>query len=149
MLKEQFTAEEWATLEFAPLWAFVGVAGVDNEIDDKEKEALAQELMEWALYKEPLVQEVFLSVGQNLATTLPAFAADSRDLLTGLKDVADLLDRKVTPEQAHNFKGALILLARKVGEASGVSATKGADNVSDAEKMAVVMIGTALRFVPS
>jgi hypothetical protein len=149
MLKEQFTAEEWATLEFAPLWAFAGVASIDNIVDDKEKESLARELTEWALYKEPLVQEVFLSVGQNLATTLPAWAADSRDLLVGLKDVADLLDRKVTPEQAHNFKGALILLARKVGEASGTSVTAGEENVSDAEKMAIVMMGTALRFVPS
>jgi hypothetical protein len=149
MFKEQFTAEEWSTLEFAPLWAFAGVAAIDNEIDDNEKAALGQELAEWALYKEPLVQEVFLSVGQNLATALPAFIADSRDLLVGLKDVADLLDRKATPDQAHKFKGALILLARKVGEASGDTGPAGDENVSDQEKMAIVMIGTALRFVPS
>jgi len=149
MFKEQFTAEEWSTLEFAPLWAFAGVAAIDNEIDDNEKTALGQELAEWALYKEPLVQEVFLSVNQNLATALPAFVADSRDLLVGMKEVADLLDRKVTPEQAHNFKGALILLARKIGEASGSVATAGSDNVSDQEKMAIVMIMTALRFVPA
>ncbi len=149
MFKEQFTAEEWTTLEFAPLWAFAGVAAIDNEIDDREKASLGQELAEWALYKEPLVQEVFLSVNQNLVTALPAFLSDSRDLLVGMKDVADLLERKVTPEQAHNFKGALILLARKIGEASGDSLVPGAENVSDQEKMAVVMIGTALRFVPS
>jgi hypothetical protein len=149
MLKEQFTDEEWQTLQFAPLWVFAGVASIDNNIDDKEKEALAKELSEWALYKEPLVQEVFLSVGQSLPTTLPAFAADSRDLLVGLKDVADLLDAKVTPEQSHGFKGALILLGRKVGEASGTTFAAGEDNVSDAEKMAIVMMGTALRFVPS
>lgn len=149
MFKEQFTAEEWTTLEFAPLWAFAGVAAIDNEIDDREKAVLGQELAEWALYKEPLVQEVFLSVNQNLVTALPAFLNDSRDLLVGMKDVADLLERKVTPEQAHSFKGALILLARKIGEASGVGFVPGAENVSDQEKMAVVMIGTALRFVPS
>jgi len=125
------------------------VAAIDNTIDDNEKATLSQELAAWALYKEPLVQEVFLSVNQNLATTLPAFVADSRDLLAGMKDVADLLESKVTPEQAHNFKGALILLARKIGEASGGSFVAGDENVSEQEMMAVVMIGTALRFVPS
>lgn len=149
MYKEQFTAEEWETLEFAPLWAFGCVASRDDNIDENEQAALCQELSDWASYKEPLAQEVFLSVNQNLMPAFSAFLADSRDALVGLEDVADLLERKVTPEQAHHFKGALILLARKIGEASGDGFSAGDGNLSEEETTAIVILAKTLRFTPS
>jgi hypothetical protein len=144
MYREQYSAEEWATLEFAPLWMFTGVAGIDENVDDQEVGTLAKELAEWALYKEPMVQEVMLSVGQNLPEVMTRYHGDSRNVLVGLKDVSALLDRKATADQAKNFRGAMMLLGRNIAEASGSGIAGTESNASIEEKAAMLALGQAL-----
>ena len=86
-----FTSEEWRTLQFAPLWIFSLVAGADGSIDKKEIAALAKELQEAVLFKEPLARDVLLSVATNFADVMSQYQADSRNAVTGLRDVADLI----------------------------------------------------------
>ncbi len=119
MFRESCTMEQWRTLQFAPFWVFTAVASADGKIDEKETAALAKELSEWGLFKEPLVREVLSSINSALADVMDHYRADSRDIMVGLKDVADVLDSKVTQEQAKNFKSALLLIGRDVAQASG------------------------------
>ena len=144
MFREQYSAEEWATLEFAPLWTFTGVAGIDQSIDELEIGALAKELAEWALYKEPLVQELLLSVGQNLPETMTRYRDDPRDVLTGLKDVSALLNRKATGDQAKGFRGAMMVIGKNIAEASGSGIAGTDSNASIEEKAAMLALGQAL-----
>jgi hypothetical protein len=98
-----FASTEWLTLQFAPLWIFSAVAAADRNIDKKEIEALAKELQEAILYKEPLVRDVLVSVATDFSNIMSQYKTDPRNVTTGLQDVADLLDKKVTPQQAQNF----------------------------------------------
>jgi hypothetical protein len=145
MFRESYTAEEWRTLQFAPLWVFAAVASADGNIDEKKVGGLAKELSEWAQFKEPLVQEVLLSLGTDLASIMARYTADSRNVMVGLKDVADLLDKKSTPEQAKNFKGAMLLIGRNIAQASGDGLGGGFDTISQEGKTALALIVIALR----
>lgn len=138
-----FTKEEWTTLQFSPLWMFTLVAGADERIDEKEFRALVKELAEAMLYREPLVQRVFLSVATDLLAVMQAYKDDPRDVLQGLKDTARVLSRRVSPEQANNFKKALLLVGQKVAEASG-GGLFGGEKVSDQEKAALVLAAMTL-----
>lgn len=145
MLKESFTTNEWHTLQFCPLWVFAAIAGADKKIDDKEAGALAKELSEWAQFNEPLAQEVLLTVGNDLSNVMSLFNKDSRDVMAGFRDVADLLDRKATPQQSKGFKGAMLLIGRNIAQASGGGIFGTGDKISTEEKNALALIMVTLR----
>jgi hypothetical protein len=124
---------------------FTAVAGIDSQIDEKEMQGLAKELSEAMLYKEPLAKEVFASVASDFGTVMSAYAADPRDVLKGLSDVADLLDRKGTAEQAKGFKGSVLVLGRNIAESSGGGLLH-KKKTSEAEEKALMASFAALRF---
>lgn len=117
-MRSRFTAREWETLQFAPLWVFTMVAGADRKVEKGEVAALARELAEAHLFRNDLAREVFGSVAANFAQVWPAFTADSRDVVTGLRDVVTVLQKVSSPE-AEGFKRALIFIGSKVAEAGG------------------------------
>lgn len=144
--KESYTAEEWQTLQFAPLWAFTQVAGMDDNIDEKEFQAMAKEFGEAALYKEPLVREVFGSIATDVGNVLEAYRKDPRKVEGGLVDTAKVLDEKSDPDEANGFKGSVIGVGKKVAEASGGLLGRG--KMSEEESKALVWIATQLRWSP-
>ncbi len=117
-MRSLFTAREWETLQFAPLWIFTMVAGADRKLEKGEVAALARELGEAHLYRNSLAREVFASVAEGFRQVWPAFQADPRDVLAGLQDVVAAL-RKIDPSEAEGFKRALIFLGIKIAEAGG------------------------------
>lgn len=117
-MRQQFTAREWETLQFAPLWLFVMIAGADRKIQKQEVAALAKELAEAHLYRNNLAREVFGSVAADLGRIWPAFGADPRGVVEGLQEVVQVL-RKIDASEAEGFKRALIFLGSKVAEAGG------------------------------
>jgi hypothetical protein len=142
-IKDSYTPEEWQTLQFAPLWVFGAVAGADQNIDQKEAEALAKEIADAPLYKEPLVREIMISLASDFSGVMGQYKADSRTVLAGLKDVKEVLGKQANPEQANNFKGAMLLIGRNVARASGGGIFH-RDPVSNEEKTALVMIAATL-----
>nr|NIP22870.1 hypothetical protein [Phycisphaerae bacterium]NIW46342.1 hypothetical protein [Gammaproteobacteria bacterium]NIW97224.1 hypothetical protein [Phycisphaerae bacterium]NIX26685.1 hypothetical protein [Phycisphaerae bacterium] len=53
-----FSPKQWLSLQFAPLWVFLAVAGADGAIDKRELKALLLELDEALLYRDPLTNEI-------------------------------------------------------------------------------------------
>lgn len=145
--KDAFTSTEWQTLQFAPLWVFSAVAGADRTIDQKEVEALSTEIMDAPRFKEPLVREVLMSVAIDLVNIMEAYKRDTRDLMSGLRDVGNLLDRKVPKQQGEAFKRAMIFIGSNVAKASGGGILQ-RDPVSTEEKTALVMAAMALGITP-
>jgi len=145
--KTSFTPEEWRTLQFAPLRAFYLVAGADSKVDVKETEEMIKTLNEAAFFIEPLVREVLFSIVSDFNNILAKLQTEKRNFLDGLRDVADILDKKATPEVAKNFKTALLHIAHKIAEASGGGLFGMGDKVSDSEKAAITGIAVALRAV--
>jgi len=117
-MRNKFTLQEWRTLQFAPLWVFSAVAAADGNVEEKEFEILARELSEAHLYKNLLARDVLLSVANEFAKVLPDYGADPRDVVNGLKEVADILDRKVSPQDRYEFKRAMLGLGYNVVETS-------------------------------
>jgi hypothetical protein len=142
--RPEFTDDEWKQLQLAPIWVFQAVAGVDGKIDEKEITALAKELSEAHLWKDPFVRDVLLTVGDDLSTLLPEAIRRIGETFTGLERVADILSLKADPTAANNFKKALLLIGKQVAEASGGFLGAG-EKVSEKEKLVLVAVATALR----
>ena len=140
--REVFTPEEWQTLQFAPLWVFVAVAGADGKIDKKEIAALAKEISEALLFKGKLVREVLMSIAADFDNIWMKFQADPRMALNGLQEVGQLLDAKSSVDEAARFKGAMLLIGRNIAEASGKLF---GPKISEEEKRALVLIAAALK----
>jgi hypothetical protein len=140
-----FAAAEWRDMQFAPLWAFVAVAGADRTIDQDEVAALSKELTEALLYKNELARRVFSALAIDFGTIWPAFQADPRDCMTGLMNVAELLDRKVPAEEANGFKKSVLEICVNVAKASGGGTPGSVENVCTEETGAFVLVAAALR----
>lgn len=142
MYRDNFTETEWATVLFTPLWAFSAVANVDKKIDEKEMAALAKELTEAALYRDPFAREVISALAADFSTIMPAYGADRRSVVDGLNEAAQILDRKMPGGGADGFKMAVVLICSQVANASGsVFGSK----TSKEEKAAMLLIATILR----
>ncbi len=144
--RQFYSMDEWRTLQFAPLWVFTAISAADKKVSKKEVTALAKEIAEAHLYKEPLVQEVLGSVGSDFENVFRQYQADSRDVMRGLGDVADLLESKAEADQAKNFKMAMLLMGRNIAEASS-KGLFGKKKMGDNEKAALVLVAAALRAV--
>lgn len=140
--RDSYTEEEWQLLQFAPLWTFSAVAGVDKKIDEKEREAFAKELAEGHLYKEQLVREVMTSLNEALGGLLVKYGEDTRTIDVGLSDVADLLDQKADAEEANNFKKSMISVGIEVAKASGGLF---GNKMSEEENSALAVVAVKLR----
>jgi len=120
------------------------VALADGDIDDKEFDALITELKDALSYKDPLVREVLMTIVMDLKGVLGAYMADSRDVLGGLHEVAEVLQNNSTDDQAQAFKGSMLVIGRKIAEASGKTLFK-RNPVSDEEQNAMVMAAMAMQ----
>ncbi len=144
--RNQFTYSEWQTLQFAPLWVFSMVASVDGRLENKEVVALAKELAEAPLYRNPLAREVLISVGQNLAEVWPAYQRDSRNAVEGLHEVDMLLGQKVDDDETEDFKMAILGIGQEIIEKSAKGFFGPKDKTK--EKAALVLAAIALGVRP-
>lgn len=142
MFRSSFTDAEWQTVLFAPLWAFTAVAGVDHKIDPKEMAALAKELTEASLYKDAFAREVLSDLASQYASVMPAYVADRRSVVDGLRDAARILDAKMPGGGADGLKMAIVLVCTQVAEASGGMF---GGKTSKEERAAIVLVATMLR----
>ena len=139
-VRDSFSASEWRTLEFAPLWAFMQVAGIDRNVDQAEMAVLAKELSESLLYKDELTRGVLSSIAADFQGTLSSWRDDERKCLPGLEDAAAVLSAKAAAESAEIFKKTILAICAAAAKASG---TPGAE-VSNDEAMAFAAIAVAL-----
>jgi hypothetical protein len=141
MFKSNFTDAEWQTVLFAPLWAFHAVAGADRKVDPKEGAALAKELTEAALYKDDFAREVLGALASGIATIMPAYAADRRSVVEGLREAAQILDAKMTAGGADGLKKAIFLVCLSTARAAGPIF---GGKVSKEERATIALVATIL-----
>jgi len=105
--RDDFTPEEWRTLQFAPFWMFSGVVGAYRNFDALEYEAFSRSLDMALSAPGRLIHEVTASVAMDLGRLTEEYGADKRSIATGLCEVASIL-AKVPSDEADMFKGALV-----------------------------------------
>jgi uncharacterized protein YegL len=141
-----FTPTELRLLQYCPLWVFAAVSMADGQIDKKEIEAFVKELSEAHLFKEPLAREVLLSVVNNFTTVWAAFTANTTNAGDGLIQVANLLDRKVTPQVAYNFKAAMLMIGFNVSESMNKGLFGAAKKALEQKHKALDAVALIMRF---
>ena len=103
-----FSASEQRTLQFAPLWLFSSLVGRASRVNALERQALRRCLAAAGRTSSGrLGEEVLTSVDANLDELLDDFAADTRSIATGLREVSDLLDR-LPVHEARVFRQMLV-----------------------------------------
>jgi len=118
-VRAQFTPEEWRLLQFAPFWVLSLVGAADGKINQREILALAGEMDGASSYTDPLVREVLASSAYDFTQIWDAYTQDRRSVEEGLADVVALLESRLSPERAREFKGALSGISYIVADASG------------------------------
>jgi hypothetical protein len=117
--RDRFTAAQWRTLQFAPLWVFSTLAGSYNRFDPRALRAFGRCLETASGMGGPLTRELFVSVVAERAEVDTAYDGDPRTIGSGLVEVARLLDQ-LAPDEAELFK---LVLFTEVGE--GVARARG------------------------
>jgi hypothetical protein len=142
-LRNDFTDLEWNKLEKTPVWAFILTSASDGQVDSKEMEAFAKELSETLLYNDQLAREVFLSAIPHIDTLLTSCLQDPAEMVAGLQSAGQIVDARC-PQHAKGFKESVLLICKKVAEASGGGKFKRGGKVSEEEAAAIVVVAAAL-----
>jgi hypothetical protein len=142
MHRTKFTEAEWQTVLFTPFWAFGVVATADGKTDDKETAVLTKEIAEAMLYKDDFAREVLAAVQTGLPTLAPAYVADKRSPLVGLREAADILESKMPGGAADQFKLAILGICVNTARASGPMI---GSKASSQEKTAIAVVASILR----
>jgi len=117
--RNEFTPEEWQTLQFAPFWIFSAILGRYRDFDQLEIDAFARSLEQAASAPGQLTRDVLTSVVMGRGRLTEEYEADGRTIARGLCAVAAVLT-KAPVEEANIFKEVLI---SRVG--TGVAMARG------------------------
>jgi hypothetical protein len=119
-VRDQFTPQEWRTLQFAPFWMLSAVVGAYRNIDPREYAAFTRCLTAAAAAaRGELSRAVLTSVVDELDELTAVYGTGTPTIAAGLVEVDRLLGR-VAPAEAMMFKGVLIA---EIGE--GVARARG------------------------
>jgi len=147
--RQLFTPEEWKTLQYAILWVFHAIAEVDGVIDEAEGKALFEAMKGGIYYTNELMKELMAEVNNDPQALIAEFEKNPRGISMGLKDSAELVEKKLSPEAALDFKRTLLFMgatfARASGETSGETANP---RISRTEQAAILTVAAILRLSP-
>jgi hypothetical protein len=114
----ELTEEELRILAYAPIAVFCIVAAADGKIDEKEVEAFRHEL-----------NKGLLSGGVFVRTSMDAIAgfeemvmellSQEENILVKLMEIRGMLDNRLSPDDADEFRSSLIAIGEAVASASG------------------------------
>jgi tellurite resistance protein len=117
--KEKFNAEDWSKLQNSFLWVFKAIAGVDGKIDRKEKNAMNIIIDNTGNFDSKLGNELLNDLKNMDGDAVAKAEQDTSDLKTSIKEVGEILDKKVDREEAVDFKKLLIAVGAYIGDSSG------------------------------
>ncbi|MFT4549475.1 MAG: hypothetical protein ACI8XO_001467 [Verrucomicrobiales bacterium] len=137
------TEADAAFLSRAPVLVFLLVAAADGNID-KEEVAEFQNCCSQALEKPggSLLRSA-ISVAADHMEEMIALCIQS-DHCDQLATMRDLLESKIDPDRAFEFKAGLLMLGRQIANASSGDLPAAAGNIDDAEKKALAGLIDAL-----
>jgi hypothetical protein len=156
--KADFTDEEWARLERAPIVAGMAISLADpgGPIEAvKESMAAMRTMAEAAVSGErgELVDTVAMSVAEKtqqrqspLGNFKPRGALAGEQILDELRAVNELVTQKATPEEAAAFREWLLSAAKRAAEAAKEGGFLGfkAERVSEGEERMLAKLGEVL-----
>ena len=122
--KKQFSKKEWQMLQYSILWVFHAVAQADGVIDEKEGKALLDVFKGEIYVSSELAREVVESMAGSSDKIIASFKKDTHGIPMGLKDVAELVEKKLDADEAKDFKLGLLILGVAFANASNQVGTR-------------------------
>ena len=113
-----YSAVEWQTIKFTPLWVFSTVAEADGKVSDKEWDAFTNWISNAFGRPGRLLRDVLHDImDQGLASVFEEYMADPRTVHEGFRDARGLLAR-APQDDVILYTGALTGLAVDVADTS-------------------------------
>ncbi len=141
--KSDFSTEEWDGLLNAPFMVFYAVAAADGKVDEKEANSFIKAISQAQSYKSILLQQVLVETADNISSFLEKIQAGHYSFLEELNKVREVVESKLTAEDAHMFKLSLLGIGKEIAEASGGFLGFG-NKISPQEQESLAAIAMAL-----
>ena len=119
MLQEQFTHQEWITLQFSFIWMFQAIAGADGKIDIDELDAMNFIQVNADSIEDKLTREILKSMNVNFHEVTVRYNIDPRTIRTGLRETANIIENKMGHDSAVDYKKTLLAIGAYVANSSG------------------------------
>lgn len=122
--QERFTPQEWETLQLAFIWVFRMTFGIIRKsdcltLDEKVMAALGMVIVRAPELENGLAREVVLSLSGRFESIWMRCLDDPQLPHEALKPVAQLLQDRVSSEEARGFKQAILMMTREIATTSG------------------------------
>ena len=140
--QDNYTPDEWRTLQFAPFWIFSAVIGAYNRFDPRDYRVFVRCLEAAALAEGRLGREVLESVVADPDRLAEQFRGERRSIGVGLFQVDAVLS-KATGDEADLFKGMLVM---DIGEAVARARGRYGTEMSDEDAKSLVLAAQLLGF---
>jgi hypothetical protein len=115
--EERFTAEEWLTLQLAPMWVIGIVASADGDAGEEEQRAGIRALSEAPLLAGRFAREVLMAAYENRQRLFAAMWEGGRRPDDGVRDAAALVER-LDHAEAVLYKASLMRIGVRVAAAA-------------------------------
>ena len=106
-------------MELSVLWMFQAIAGIDKKIDTLEVDALKSLKKKAKEFDCKILKQVLSSLRLDHDEIANIYTVDNREIQTGFRQMAELLDSKVSKENALLYKKSLLAMGMHVAYASG------------------------------
>lgn len=117
--RTEFSEEEFESLKQSPFLIFFLVAAADGTIDKKEMQEFISILAQPEKFNSPLLYRIITNVINDIPVILTRIAQQEIDYVAELQKVKTIVDNKLSPEDANDFKMALLQVGKGIAEASG------------------------------
>jgi hypothetical protein len=119
MFRDLFSQNEWENLEMSVIWMFQAIAGADKKIDVHELDALTFVQANAHKLESELLKEILSSVKYNAEYITSFNSFEQREIKSGLRAMAELLAKKLNPNDSLIFKKSLLTIGMYIAFASG------------------------------
>jgi hypothetical protein len=109
---------EMRTLQLGPFWVLSAVAGTYNRFKTYELAAFWDTVVAIALRTPRPARDIFTSMAEDRSGILLDFELDDRPVVSGLRQILEVLDR-IDPETSSDYRFALLRIGADIARNRG------------------------------
>lgn len=114
---EEWSPQEWLTLRLGPVWVLSAVVG-STRFDEAEEEAFWDSVDQIARTSMGLAARLMRAIANDRTWLRDEFELDGRPIVSGLTEVASLLER-ADPESGADVREAILRVGQALARARG------------------------------
>lgn len=136
-------SSELEALQKSPFLIFFLVAAADGKVDKKEVQEFIEILSNPEILQNELMAQLISGVGSKIPSIISEMATGKKNYIEELSSLKEIIDSKLAPEYANDFKITLLRIGKKIAESSGGFFGFGS-KISKEEKTALAGIAICL-----